>query len=184
MFYFFQPYLIVLAILTGMLVLVFAASRFATQKPALSHLLFLFATAVGFAFLGLTVGIFVGNSRESAVNTTISAAMTFMGAMVVYLFTKKDSSTVNFSLKLSNSFFVAIICLISFPINLLYGALIGGANRRDSEVYDKSIEFDYQTKLKANEYALKATEDSIQAFLGIYKDTVTKNAVSARPSSH
>jgi hypothetical protein len=171
---FVAPFLIILGVLLGVLTAVFLIAGLMGKKPVASHLLFLFSTAVGFSFLGLTVGIFVGNSRESAVNTTISASMTFLGGMIVYLFTKKDSSTVNFSLKLNNSFIIAIICLITFPVSLLYGAIQGGINRRATEEYDKSVEINNQMLLKNNEYSLQATEDSIKTFLEIYRDTVRK----------
>lgn len=175
---FVAPFLIVLGALFGALSATVLIARSMGRKPPIGQLLFLFSTTVGFSFLGLTVGIFVGNSREPAVNTTISASLTFLGGMVVYLFTKKDPDTANFSLKLNNSFIVSVICLITFPVTLLYGAIQGGINRRAAEEYDKSVEMNNQMLLKNNEYSLKATEDSIRVFLEIYKDTLRKPPVS------
>jgi len=160
--------------LMNILFILLVRLAFIKVKVPFTHFVFLFGLSLGFSVLGLTIGLLVGDSREPAVNTTISASLTFLGAMVVYLFAKKDSNLMNFSKQLNNGFFVVIIALISFPTTLLYGALLGSNNRLTVEEYQQEMEIDKANRLKYYEYQLKVYEDSVQANLAVHRDSIAR----------
>lgn len=175
---FFHPYvvpfilsLIIFAICFLLLLLLFR------NKPVeiKNGLIFLFLIAYGFNCLGLTIGIFVGNSREPAVSTCISASLTLLGLVVVYIFTKDKNPTINMSLNINNALLVSLITLIIFPTTMLYGAYVGSSNRIQVETIELSNKTTIDLETKRYDYLLKATDDSIKTFLEIYKDSVIKD---------
>lgn len=123
-------------------------------------LFILFLISFGFSCLGVTAGILVGNSREAAVNSTITAILTLVGILAGYLFTK-DSQTINPSTALNNSIYIPLISLTIFPISLLYGVSIGAANRVEVEVLELKNKINIDLQTKKFESDLKVYEDSI-----------------------
>lgn len=170
---FVRPYVLVLIILLALFII--ASILLVIFKKKLEGTPFLFVAGLGFSFLGLTIGILVGNSRESAVNTCITASLTLLGAFIAYLYTKEAATNnVQKRLLLRNNL-ISMISLLLFPPSLLYGTVIGSENRVDNERSDIELKTSVELQVKNYEAKLRVAEDSINAFLEIYKDSVIKS---------
>lgn len=131
-----------------------------------------FLLALGISWLGITVGIFAGNSREPAVNTIISSALTLIGGLLVFLFDKKSKDKSPDTSIPQNSFIPLIICLLLLPINMLYGAVIGSHCRANAEHNELQIKLQLEQDQKYNDMLMRVDEDSIKVFLEIYRDSI------------
>jgi len=155
-----------------LLILSFLVLWILKKRNYFYSLFYFFIIALGFSFLALTIGILAGNSREPAINTTITAFLSFLGIFITYLFTKNKS---NQEVIIDRSNIIALIILLVFPLCLLTGALVGAENRSNIEEKEKEGQFNTLNLEKQFEYQLKNYEDSIKMELELYKDTVIDN---------
>ena len=108
---------------------------------------FLILAILGFCNLGLTIGLLVGNSRESVMNVVISSILTLIGVMSVYLFTGKTKDDTKVTGNDKFKYVLISSILIFFPLSLMYGVHIGSTLRIENIQYEKEIEVWFQQEL-------------------------------------
>lgn len=174
---FLTPFFLSFAILCISFEFIFIIILLIYKNNTLNNFIFLlFLLSWGFNCLGLTIGILVGNSRESAVNTTISASLTFIGILVGYTFSKDQPSLI-ISNQIKINVYFSLIILIIFPISMLYGIHLGALNRVVVENIILNDKTDTELKLKLYDSQLKIEEDSVKTFLEIYKDSIKNTLI-------
>ena len=144
---FLNAYLLVIGLWLLSLLIQRAVRRRSKEQPMGE----LYLPALGFAILGLSLGIIVGNSRDPVVEAAITGLMTIYGGFVVYIF-GKDAKPAQRQL--------AGVALILLPIALAYGVHLGASYRivGEGEIKkrDQWLEKDlaeYKTDLELYKYA-------------------------------
>ena len=103
---------------------------------------------LGFAFIGMTLGLLTGLSVNPVVHAVIPALLSFLTGLTAYIFIKKD-------FELSNRK-IAATSLIFITLFLVYGLEVGSKIRIKSELENRRIEHIYQKDLEKYKYELKA----------------------------
>lgn len=125
------------------------------------------AIAVAFSYLGLTMGILVGNSREPAVNALIPAILSFFGAITIYIF---------FNAKYNNpdNRKIAGLCLILISVTVIVGADIGDTYRMNAEQSQKDEDYNRQLILEQYKTQLRIDEMKAKNFYNVDSDKSSK----------
>ena len=84
---------------------------------------------VPFGIVGIVSGYMTGSSRVGAISNLVPAALTLIGAVAAYLFTKGGKSAI-----------MSAFAVVNFSILMLIGVLIGGYERLQNERIESSLE--------------------------------------------
>lgn len=109
--------------------------RYATRAPG-STISVLWLMRLGlfvgvpFSIVGMINGYMTGSSRVSAISNLVPAALTLVGGIAVYVFTKGGKPSV-----------MAAFAVINFSILTLVGTLIGGYERLQTEQVQNSLAY-------------------------------------------
>ena len=140
-------YLFITAFIVLLVLLVFFFSLIKIIKRSIPFdLLFeAFSIILGFCFLGMTIGLFIGLSKTPVVGLVIPALLTFIAGLISYFFlTQRDSISVQN--RIFSGLSLATLC-ISLVIGMHYGVL-----RRTQDQYFQDFE---NLKTKEFEHLLK-----------------------------
>jgi hypothetical protein len=99
---------------------------------------------VPFGIVGMISGYLTGSSRVSAISAIVPAALTLVGGVAVYLFTKGGKSAV-----------MAAFAVVNFSVMILIGVSIGARHRVQAEDYEKSYDYrvrDLETEFRLQQY--------------------------------
>lgn len=116
--------------------------------------------AAGFGFLGLTIGILTGGSRQPVVQVLIPVIPTIFGGLVTYVFYNKEYNN-----PMNQKAAIASLLFISF--GLITGAEVSAHYRMKTEWADKESEEYYKEKFEQFKTDLKVYEWEKQKELGI-----------------
>lgn len=105
---------------------------------------------LGFAYIGMTLGLLTGLSVNPVVHSVIPALLTFLTGLTAYIFIKKDFDLTNRKTAVSSLIFITIF--------LVYGLEVGSKIRIKSELENRRIEHIYQKDMEKYKYELKAYE--------------------------
>jgi hypothetical protein len=106
-------------------VVVWLGGRLLRRRISGDHLV----AAVGFSFLGLTIGMLSGASRNPVVDATIGALLSVYGGLVAYLFSKTNDAR-----RRQASFALIIVAL-----TVGYGSYIGSRYRSRGESQEADL---------------------------------------------
>jgi hypothetical protein len=128
--------------------------RYTTRAPGASVRVYWLTrmgifVGVPFSIVGIVSGYMTGSARVSAISNLVPAAITLIGAVVAYLFTKGGKSAV-----------MSAFAVINFSILILVGVLIGGYERQQSEQIENSLEYKENELLK--EFTLERQRRALQ----------------------
>ena len=136
-------------------------SRYKIEELNTTSYKFLYFVSIGFSFLGLTMGLFTGLSMTPVVGTIVPAFLTFIGALITYIFFKENESLINR--------IIAIECLIFLSVFLFIGGYNGIQQRKIVEIEQKKLDFHKEVLLKKID--LEAKKELIQ-FEKTLKDSI------------
>lgn len=86
------------------------------------------ALVYAFSFLGGLIGIYVGASKTPVIGTILPAILTFVTALLAYLFSREN---------LSEMRPVIPFCLIALMLTTAYASFVGTSMKREWIVYEK-----------------------------------------------
>ena len=157
----FSTYYLYLAAVWGVVFLIQFFLKKYRAIDSINH--FVHLAVFGFLCLGFSVGVLVGNSRDSVTNAAISSILTFLGLFVIHVFEKNNDE-----LKI-----ISLIAIIVLPMSLLFGVFSGSINRHKYEVemmdlkqwYEKGIELykadlDIYKSAEKSKYSIPSTDKS------------------------
>jgi peptidoglycan/LPS O-acetylase OafA/YrhL len=112
-----------ICIAIGILV-IYLLARFSGRVKAPEFALFL----VTFGTLGGVLGFATGNSRQPAVGTVLSALLTFLAALLTYLFSKENGKHWQP---------VIPYCILVLMVNSFFGLFVGSTMRAHTEALER-----------------------------------------------
>lgn len=135
-------------------VILFSCIRFFSKKETTTaNLLNIFLIALGFSFLGLTIGIILGLSQSPLGQVIISTIFTLIGGVSVYLFAGKE----NHVFQKENQRYVSML-LIGISLFLIIGMENASIERVRAESLIKQQELNIQKELERYKLELRAYE--------------------------
>jgi hypothetical protein len=92
-----------------------------------------FGSAAPFSITGAIVGFLAGLSREPAVSALVSAVLSLVGGLVVYIIARQEQGADR-----------ATVALTSMTILILIGSIIGSSYREAYNSYVNSVTYQYE----------------------------------------
>ena len=109
---------------------------------------------LGFAYIGMTLGLLTGLSINPVVHAVIPALLTFLTGLTAYIFIKKDFEQANRKIAVSSLVFITLF--------LVYGLEVGSKIRAKSEMESRRIEQIFQKDLEKYKHELKAYDLEVE----------------------
>ncbi|MEN8226460.1 MAG: hypothetical protein ABFS05_13985 [Bacteroidota bacterium] len=109
---------------------------------------------LGFAYIGMTLGLLTGLSLNPVVHAVIPALLTFLTGLTAYIFIKKDFEQANRKIAVSSLVFITLF--------LVYGLEVGSKIRAKSELETRRIDQIYQKDFEKYKHELKAYDLEIE----------------------
>jgi hypothetical protein len=158
----FSVYLIYYLLVAGYVLAFYILARLAEYlakrlKPELSvfkDLDLSYFLLLGFAYIGMTLGLLTGLSINPVVHAVIPALLTFLTGLTAYIFIKKDFEQANRKIAVSSLVFITLF--------LVYGLEVGSKIRAESEMESRRIDQIFQKDLEKYKHELKAYDLEVE----------------------